>query len=55
METEVPNIKLDSNEQDLLNWFRKTAERTFKRRRDKRREMSRRQREKRWDDIEAAA
>jgi hypothetical protein len=48
-------IRLNSNEEDLLNWFRLTAERTFCARRDKRREMARRQSVKRWNDIEAAA
>ena len=55
METEARNTKLDSDEEDLLKWFRKTAERTFKRRRDNRREMAQRELEKRWNDVEAAA
>ncbi|MGA9062745.1 MAG: hypothetical protein WB341_13895 [Terracidiphilus sp.] len=55
MTTEAPHMKLDSDEQDLLKWFRKTAERTFEWRRDKRREMAQRELEKRWNDIEAAA
>jgi hypothetical protein len=48
-------MKLDSDEQDLLRWFRETAERTFQCRRDNRREMARCQSEKKWNDIEAAA
>jgi hypothetical protein len=55
MKTNAPHMKLDSNEQDLLKWFRETAERTFQWRRDNRREMARRQSEKKWNDIEAAA
>ena len=55
METNAENMKLDSDEQDLLKWFRETAKRTFKWRRDKRREMAQRELEKRWNDIEAAA
>ena len=35
--------------------IRKTADRTFERRRDKRREMAQRELEKRWNDIEAKA
>lgn len=55
MKTNAPHMKRDSDEQDLLRWFRETAERTFQWRRDNRREMGRRQRENRWSDIEAAA
>jgi hypothetical protein len=55
MKTSAPHMKLDSDEQDLLRWFRETAERTFQWRRDNRRDMARRQSEKKWNDIEAAA
>ena|ERR1017187_1608699 len=55
MKTSAPHMKLDSDEQDLLRWFRETAERTFQWRRDNRREMARRQREKKWSDMAAAA
>ena len=55
MKTSAPHMKLDSDEQDLLKWFRETGERTFQWRRDNRIEMARRQSEKRWNDIEAAA
>ena len=48
-------IKLNNKEEDLLRWFQLTAAYTFNARRDKRREMGRRQSEKRWNDIEAAA
>jgi hypothetical protein len=51
----APFLKLNSKERNLLNWFRLTAARTFRERRDKRRRMARRQLEKRCDDIEAAA
>jgi hypothetical protein len=40
MKTCAPHMKLNSDEQDLLNWLRETAQRTFKWRRDKRREMA---------------
>ena len=55
MKTEAQSMKLDSDEQDLLKWFRETAERTFKGRRDQRRKMAQRELEKRLNDIEAAA
>jgi hypothetical protein len=55
MKTSAPHMKLDSDEQDLLRWFRETAERTFQWRRDNRREMARRQREKKRSDMAAAA
>lgn len=55
MESQAPHVNLDSDEQDLLNWFRKTAQCTFELRRDKRREMAQRQLEKRFNYIEAAA
>jgi hypothetical protein len=55
MKTEAPHMKLDCDELDLLRWFCETAERTFERRRDKRREMVRSQLEKRSDDIEVTA
>jgi hypothetical protein len=51
----APFMKLNSKERNLLNWFRLTAARTFRARRDKRRRMARRQLEKKWNDIEAAA
>lgn len=51
----APFMKLNSKERNLLNWFRLTAARTFRGRRDKRRRMARRQVEKRWHDIEAEA
>jgi hypothetical protein len=55
MKTEAPHMKLDSDERDLLEWFRKTAERTFEQRRDNRREMAQRRREQKWNEVEAAA
>jgi hypothetical protein len=42
MTTDSPHTKLDSDEQDLLKWFRETGERTFKWRRDSRRENAKR-------------
>jgi hypothetical protein len=36
----APFMKLNSDEEGLLNWFRLTAARTFRARRDKRREMA---------------
>jgi hypothetical protein len=48
-------MKLNSKEENLLNWFRLTAAHTFNARRDKRREMGRRQSEKKWSEFEAAA
>ena len=47
----APYTKLNSAEESLLNWFRLTAAYTFQKSRDKRREMGRRQSEKRWNDI----
>ena len=55
MMTYAPFMKLNPKEEDLLNWFRLTAARTFQMRRDKRREMAQRELEKRCNDIEAAA
>jgi hypothetical protein len=55
IKTEASQMKLDSDEQDLIKWFRETAERTFKWRRNNRRKMARRQVEKRRDDVEAVA
>jgi hypothetical protein len=55
MKTNAQSTKLNSDEQDLLKWFRETAERTFKWRREKRREMAQRALEKKCDDIKAAA
>jgi hypothetical protein len=52
----APYMKLNSDEESLLNRFRLTAAYTFQMRRDKRREMaSRRQSEKKWSEFEAAA
>jgi hypothetical protein len=48
-------MKLNADEEGLLAWFRKTAERTFKWRRDKSREKANRQHEKLLIDFEAAA
>jgi len=55
MEIKDPNMELDSDEENLLTWFRKTAERTFKWRRDKRREEADRRGKKSLVDYEAAA
>ena len=51
----APFIKLNSDEEGLLNWFRLTATRTFRARRDKRREMAGPRHEERWNEIETAA
>jgi hypothetical protein len=51
----APFMELNSEERNLLNWFRLTAARTFRARREKRREMAQRELEKRWNDVEAAA
>jgi hypothetical protein len=54
METEAPHIKLNSEEQNLLKWLRKTGERTFKWRQDSRREHAMRKRRERkpgWDNL----
>lgn len=51
----APLVKLNSDEDGLLAWFRLTAASTFQKRRDNRIEMGRRQSEKRWNEIEAAA
>jgi len=55
METINPNMKLDSDEENLLTWLLITAEHTFKWRRDKRRKEANRRREKSLVDYEAAA
>jgi uncharacterized protein YcbX len=55
METKASQMKLNADEEGLLAWFRKTAERTFKWRRDKSREKANRQHEKLLIDFEAAA
>jgi hypothetical protein len=51
----APYAKLNAEEESLLNWVRLTAAYTFRKRREKRTEMGRRQSEKRWNDIESAA
>jgi hypothetical protein len=51
----APFTKLNSDEESLLNWFRLTAARTFRARRDKRREMAGPRHEENWNEIETAA
>jgi hypothetical protein len=51
----APFTKLNSDEESLLNWFRLTAARTFRARRDKRREMAGPQSEERRNESATAA